>query len=53
MSKQKVSQKQQPQNNEHQDKEGIAQGADTADVSSLKKEIEFDGQQPNQQKKAS
>ncbi len=45
--------KEQPDRGEQQDKEGMAQGADTAEVSSLKKQIDFEGQKPNQQKKAS
>ena len=52
MSEQKKTQKQQPPKKEHGDSEGMAQGADTADPSSLKKEIDFDGQKPNQQKRA-
>jgi hypothetical protein len=53
MSEQKKSQKQHSAKKEHQDREGMAQGADAADPSSLKKEIDSEGQKPNQQKKAS
>jgi hypothetical protein len=53
MSEQKGNQKQQPPKKEHQDREGMAQGADAADPSSLKKQIDAEGQKPNQQKKAS
>ena len=53
MSGHKQDQKQQSSQKEQMDKEGMAQGADTADVSSLKKEIDSEGQKPNQQKKAS
>jgi len=53
MSRHKDNQKQQPPNKEHQDKEGMAQGADAADTSSLKKQIDFEGPKPNQKKKAS
>ncbi len=53
MSEQKENQEQQSAKKEHQDREGMAQGADAADPSSLKKEIDAEGQTPNQQKKAS
>jgi hypothetical protein len=53
MSEQKKPQKQQSSKEQHQDKEGMAQGADAADPSSLKKEIDSEGQKPRQQKKAS
>ena len=53
MSGHKHDQKKQSSDKEHMDKEGMAQGADTADVSSLKKQIDFEGQKPNEQKKAS
>ena len=54
MSEQKKTQKQgAAAKKEHGDSEGMAQGADAADPSSLKKEIDFDGQKPDQHKKAS
>jgi hypothetical protein len=52
MSEQKGSQKQRSPKEEHQDREGMKQGADTADPSSLKKQIDSEGQKPRQQKKA-
>ncbi len=53
MSERKENEKQHSPKEEHQDREGMAQGADTADPSSLKKEIDAEGQKPNQKKKAS
>ncbi|HXE64992.1 MAG TPA: hypothetical protein VN519_15720 [Bryobacteraceae bacterium] len=53
MSEQKENPKEQSSKKEQQDPEGMAQGADTADPSSLKKQIDYEGQKPNQQKKAS
>ena len=53
MSDHKGNQKQQSPKKQHEDREGMAQGADTADPSSLKKQIDFEGQKPTQQKKAS
>ncbi len=52
MSAQKKTQKRQPSKKEHQDREGTAQGADAADPSSLKQQIDFEGQKPHQDKKA-
>jgi hypothetical protein len=52
MSEQKKNQKQQPPKKEHQDTKGMAHGADAADPSSLKKQIDSEGQKPSQQKKA-
>jgi hypothetical protein len=53
VSKQKENQKRQSSEKEHLDREGMAQGADTADPSSLKKEVDFEGQKPSPKKKAS
>jgi len=54
MSDQKRKQDQsQSQQDEHKDKEGMAQGADAADPASLKKQIDFEGEKPNQQKQKS
>jgi hypothetical protein len=53
MSEQKKNQKQPSGKQGHQDKEGMAQGADTADPSSLKKEVDAEGKKPSQHKKAS
>jgi hypothetical protein len=53
MSEQRENQKQQPLKKEHQDREGMAQGADAADPASLKKQIDSEGQTPGQRKKAS
>lgn len=53
MSHQKANPKTQSPKKDLQDKEGMAQGADAADPSSLKKQIDSEGQKPGQQKKAS
>ncbi len=53
MPEPKENQKEQSPKKEHQDREGMAQGADAADPSSLKKQIDSEGQKPNRQKKAS
>ncbi len=53
MSERNKNEKQPASKEEQRDKEGMTQGADAADASSLKKEIEYDGQTPVQQKKAS
>jgi hypothetical protein len=52
MSKQQDNQKHQSSNKEHQDSKGMAQGANTADPSSLKKQINSEGQKSSQKKKA-
>jgi len=53
MSKHNQKQKQPLPKEQKQDQEGLAQGADAADASSLKKEIDYEGQTPHQEKKAS
>jgi hypothetical protein len=53
MSEQKKHEKQHSTKKEHQDSEGMAQGADSADPSSLKKEIDSERKKQSQQKKAS